>query len=30
MKHYLDITLLPDEEIPIYFVRNKVYSKLHK
>ena len=30
MKHYIDITLLPDDDIPIYFVRNKVYSKLHK
>jgi len=30
MKHYIDIKLLLDDEIPIYFVRNKVYSKLHK
>jgi len=30
MKHYLDITLLAYDEVPIYFVRNKVYSKLHK
>lgn len=30
MKHYIDIKLLPDEEIPIYFLRNKVYNKFHK
>jgi len=30
MDHYLDIKVEPDEEVPIYFIRNKVYSKLHK
>ncbi len=30
MKHYIDIKLLPDEDIPIYFLRNKIYSKFHK
>ncbi len=30
MDHYLDIKVVPDEEVPIYFIRNKVYSKLHK
>ena len=30
MDHYLDIKIEPDEEVPIYFIRNKIYSKLHK
>ncbi len=30
MDYYLDIKIVPDEEVPIYFVRNKVYTKLHK
>lgn len=30
MDYYLDLTLLPDEEVPIYFLRNKTYTKLHK
>ncbi len=30
MDYYLDIKVVPDEEVPIYFIRNKVYSKLHK
>lgn len=30
MNYYLDLTLLPDEEVPIFFIRNKVYAKLHK
>ncbi len=30
MKYYLDIKIVPDAEVPIYFIRNKVYSKLHK
>jgi CRISPR-associated endonuclease Csy4 len=30
MDYYLDIEIVPDEEVPIYFIRNKVYSKLHK
>ncbi len=30
MEYYLDIKIVPDEEVPIYFIRNKIYSKLHK
>ncbi len=30
MDYYLDIKIVPDEEVPTYFIRNKVYSKLHK
>lgn len=30
MKHYLDIKMEADEDIPIHFIRNKVYTKLHK
>ena len=30
MDYYLDIKIVPDAEVPIYFIRNKVYSKLHK
>ncbi len=30
MDHYLDIKIVSDEEVPIYFIRNKIYSKLHK
>ncbi len=30
MDYYIDIRIEPDEEVPIYFIRNKVYSKLHK
>jgi len=30
MDYYLDIKIVPDEEVPIYFIRNKVYSKFHK
>jgi len=30
MEFYLDIKIIPDEEIPIYFIRNKVYTKFHK
>ena len=30
MNYYIDISFQSDEEIPIYFVRNKVYTKLHK
>ena len=29
MKHYIDITLLPDPEIPLYFLWEKVYQQLH-
>ena len=29
MKHYQDITLLPDPETPLYFVWEKVYQQLH-
>lgn len=30
MDYYLDIKMMPDEEVPIYFIRNNVYTKLHK
>jgi CRISPR-associated endonuclease Csy4 len=30
MDYYLNIKIVPDEEVPIYFIRNKIYSKLHK
>ncbi len=30
MEHYIDIKILPDEEVPVYFVRNKIYIKFHK
>ena len=30
MTHYLNLTLLSDEEVPLYFLRNKTYTKLHK
>jgi len=30
MKYYVDIKMEADEDIPIYFIRNKVYTKLHK
>jgi hypothetical protein len=30
MIFYVDLKLFPDEEIPIFFIRNKVYTKLHK
>jgi len=30
MKYYLDTTMEADEDIPIHFIRNKVYTKLHK
>ncbi len=30
MVFYIDLKLLPDEEVPIFFIRNKVYTKLHK
>ena len=30
MNFYTEIALLPDEEVPIFFIRNKVYTKLHK
>ncbi len=29
MKYYSDITLLPDVEVPIYFLWEKVYQQLH-
>ncbi len=29
MKHYIDIILLPDPEIPLYFLWEKVYQQLH-
>jgi CRISPR-associated endonuclease Csy4 len=30
MDFYIDLILQGDEEIPIYFIRNKVFIKLHK
>jgi len=30
MKYFIDIKLLPDDDIPIYFLRNKIYAKFHK
>jgi len=30
MNFYLDISLLSVDEIPIHFIRNKVYTKFHK
>jgi len=30
MESYLDIKMVPDDDIPIYFIRNKVYTKFHK
>lgn len=30
MESYLDIKIVPDAEVPIYFIRNKIYTKLHK
>lgn len=29
MKHYIEITLLPSAEIPIYFLWEKVYQQVH-
>ena len=29
MKYYLEITLLPNDEIPLYFLWEKVYQQLH-
>jgi len=30
MDYYFDLTIEPDEEVPIFFIRNKIYTKLHK
>ena len=30
MDYYFDIRMVPDDDIPIYFIRNKVYTKFHK
>lgn len=30
MNFYLDLIIQADEEVPIYFIRNKAYNKLHK
>ena len=30
MDSYLEIKVVPDAEVPIYFIRNKVYTKFHK
>jgi len=29
MKYYLEITLLPNEEIPIYFLWSKIFQQIH-
>ena len=29
MKHYIDVTLLPNEEIDLYFLWEKVYQQVH-
>jgi CRISPR-associated endonuclease Csy4 len=29
MKYYLDITLIPNEEVPLYFLWEKLYQQLH-
>ena len=30
MRHYINLLFQADEEVPIYFIRNKVFTKLHK
>lgn len=30
MDSYIDLVLQADEEVPIYFIRNKVFAKFHK
>ena len=30
MNYYLDFKIRPDEEVPLYFIRNKIVTKLHK
>jgi CRISPR-associated endonuclease Csy4 len=30
MNYHLNIKLIPDAEMPIHFIRNKIYAKLHK
>lgn len=30
MRHYINLLFQADEEVPIYFIRNKTCSKLHK
>ena len=30
MNYYINIKLQPDEDIPLFFIRNKVFTKLHK
>lgn len=30
MDYYIDLHLQADEEVPIYFIRNKVFAKFHK
>ncbi len=30
MNFYLDLKIVPDAEVPIYFIRNKIYTKFHK
>lgn len=30
MEHYIELLFRADEEVPLYFIRNKVFAKLHK
>ncbi|MCW8930868.1 MAG: type I-F CRISPR-associated endoribonuclease Cas6/Csy4 [Gammaproteobacteria bacterium] len=30
MDYYIDLFIQPDDEVPIYFIRNKAFNKLHK
>ena len=30
MDYYLDLKMSPDDEVPLYFIRNKIVTKLHK
>lgn len=30
MDYYLELRIRPDEEVPLYFLRNKIFTKLHK
>ena len=30
MDYYLDLKMSPDDEVPLYFIRNKIITKLHK
>ena len=30
MDYYIDLIIQADEEVPTYFIRNKVFAKFHK